>query len=215
MNWWILKKGLLTSGSVLQSGLRQAKHIKFAIPCLSLYVNSGHYYRIPLLLAYIMTDSSTYGDIGQVIQGGPQRWETFPHVDQFFKDHGHLLTIAVKLGDQRIGFVLIFDGSKKLIGYADAMDFARELLVYHTIEKRINSPTKTEQLFQYTERGKDPANEIGDAFSSFRKSIIRSTDTKEIVTQLIKSEQTEAIAINDDNMYVIKLEKMIKLATES
>jgi hypothetical protein len=103
---------------------------------------------------------------------------------------------------------------KKIIGYADAMDFVIELLVYQTIEKGSISPTQTERLFQYTQPGKDFAKEIGNAFSSFRKSIIRSTDTKEIVTQLIKSEQTEAIAIKDDNMFVIKLEKLIKFVTE-
>jgi hypothetical protein len=76
---------------------------KAAIPCLYLYVNSGHYYRIPLLLAYILTDATTSEDIEPIIQCGPQRWEAFPHAGDFFEDHGHLLTKLVESGDQRIG----------------------------------------------------------------------------------------------------------------
>ena len=188
---------------------------KAAIPCLSMYVNSGHYYRIPLLLAYILTDAATSEDIEPIIQSGPQRWEAFPHAGDFFKDHGHLLTKPVESGDQRIGYILFYNGPDNLIGYADAMAFARELLVYQAIEKGTGPLAPTEMIFQRTPRGKDPADEIGNAFSSFRQNIIRSTETKTIVTQLIKSEQAEAIAVKDDQLFVIRLEKMIKLATKS
>ena len=188
---------------------------KAAVPCLSLYVNSGNYYRIPLLLAYILTDAATSEDIKPIIQGGPQRWEAFPHAGEFFKEHGHLLTKPVESGDQRIGYILFYSGPDDLIGYADAMAFARELLVYQAIEKGTGPLAPTEMIFQRTPRGKDPADEIGNAFSSFRQNIIRSTETKTIVTQLIKSEQAEAIAVKDDQLFVIRLEKMIKLATKS
>jgi hypothetical protein len=87
--------------------------------------------------------------------------------------------------------------------------------VYQTIEVENPSPTSTERLLQYTPHGRNPADEIAHAFSSFRRNIIQSTDTKAIVSQLIESEQAEAIAFKDGQLFIIRLEKMIKLATES
>ncbi len=37
------------------------------IPCLSIYVNAGHYYKVGLLLAYLMTDLATRDSIKDIL----------------------------------------------------------------------------------------------------------------------------------------------------
>jgi len=73
-----------------------------------------------MLLAYLYTSETTRSAIKPVIKSG--RWESFPDA-AFLDKYG--------LASQGVRCLLVYDGDRNhLVGFADANQFASELMAY-------------------------------------------------------------------------------------
>jgi hypothetical protein len=126
-----------------------------------------------------------------------RQWEKFPGPD-YVRNFG-FTTLGVHC-------LLIYDRNKEnLVGFADANQFANELLAYQhsglqrIVDKAINK------------RGIDITH-VQQYFPSVSKNVLQDTQMKPLVKRMINEQIPEAMALKNGRPYLLQLEKVIKLA---
>ena len=129
-------KGDISKWEPYAAWLTRRNRPKDSSPCLAIAVNAGHHYKISLLLAYPMTSTETAGPIQSILFRGDDSWRRFPRADGFFEKYGRMLTESPERYTNHVEYVLFFDGSiANPIGYANALDWARNLLIYQELDE--------------------------------------------------------------------------------
>lgn len=169
------------------------------VPCLSLTVNAGRNYDVGLLLAYLLTNSQTESLIRSVISRGPPGWAAFPE-DTFTDEHG--------FPEPSVKYVLIYDGtSRKLIGYADAKLFTRELLLYKNAGKR-------KLVEDALNRGSSTSVEdIEKLFKAFISQVAEKKNAYEAAEEMLGREISEMALLHNGKTYLIKLSKIVRIVS--
>lgn len=181
------------------------------MPCLSIYVNAGNY-KVGLLLAYLMTDRATRDSIKDILHKPGRQWEKFPRVENFFKENGRFLVEnpQTKRGGL-IRYVLFFDGSQdKVVGYADAISFARELLIY----QELGMSNEIEDILSHTTGSATVSKVLANKFSSIRTNTTRESDVRKIVKNMIEKKKPEVAVFTERTSFLVKIEKVIQIATQ-
>lgn len=171
-----------------------------AKPSLSLTFNAGNSYDVGLLLAYLLTSERTRSAIENVIPD-QQAWGAFPD-DSFIEEFG--------LNVEGVDWVLFFDRTpEKLIAYADATEFIRELAVY---QAHGLGPNISALLNQQTS---EIAQMLRKRFASIRTDVFSDSGPPEVVRDMITRRLSVAAVVDNANRYVVRLENAIKLAAAS
>lgn len=168
-------------------------------PALSLTLNAGRHYVVGLILGYLLANKQNENLIMAELRGGPSAWEKFP--DQ--KNLGRFGEIRTNLR-----YVLFYNSRKnRLLGFADAAVFTRELLLYHfqgrasDIEKILNEP------------GKASVKTMRTYFTSFTPAVFEAANAYEAVKQMIEMKVGYGVALYQEKPWHISLANIIKLAS--
>jgi hypothetical protein len=167
---------------------------------LTLTLNANGSYQLGLLLAYVMTSNTTQADIAGVIRSGG--WYKFPS-SEFLARHGTDV--------EGVRWILFFDRQpSNLVAYAEATSLANELLAYQQaglggeIEHLLNDPQP------------DPAQALAGKLASVRTQILHEANTQAIVRSMLERQIPVAAVVGDDgHRYLVRLERVIKLATQT
>ena len=214
----IYPKGDISRWESYASWLKRSDRPEGSVPCLSIAVNAGHHYKVSLLLAYLMTSKETTGPIQSILFRAGDSWRRFPRVEGFFEAYGNILAESPSRFTHRLGYVLFFDGTPaNPIGYANAMDWARDLLIYQELDEpgTENRIEKIEKMLSELPAGKDAKAALAMNFSSFRQSIIKSSSVKGIVQNMVENKLAEAVVFTDKEIYIVELGKIVALATRA
>lgn len=166
-------------------------------PCLSLTLNADNHYNLNMLLLYLFTNPNTT----RFIQGlpPPEKFE-FPS-KEFFK--------KFRIPEPEVKYVLFFDGTNnQLIGYAPAILFAKELLVYletgnqSTIENILNNPSM------------DFLEEFEKHFNSFSNNVLIQKDAYAVAKEMISKKYNETAVIYEDKLYIASLTYIVSLVSQ-
>jgi hypothetical protein len=127
-----------------------------------------------------------------------------------------MLTESPSKFANHLGYVLFFDSTPaNPIGYANAIDWARDLLIYQGLDEAgtDKSIEKVEKMLNQTPPGTDAQTVLAILFSSFRPTIIKTSSVNDIVQQLVKNKLSEAAVFTDTEIYIVELAKIVALAT--
>ena len=165
--------------------------------CLSVTINARHHYVTGMLLAYLHTSDVTRETIKQSINRNG--WKVFPD-ESFIEKHG--------IATQGVRCLLVYDGDKEhLVGFADASQFANELLAYQ--KHGLSSVAETALNGRDTDVAK-----LKQSFSSISMVVLPSMETELLVQRMLKEQIAEAAVLKDKRPYLLQLEKIIKLAVK-
>ncbi|MFX0201601.1 MAG: hypothetical protein ACFFCW_36255 [Candidatus Hodarchaeota archaeon] len=182
--------------------LSEMQQKKNSLPCLYLTLNANKRYRIGLLLAYLLTGTDNRIRLAMhEIVGERDKWKVFPD-NEFIKQFG--------IAPDAVQYVLFYDRNpSNMIGYADAKDFVKELLLYRSL----GQSQKIETLFNSPQD--DARKALRQKFSSVKTHIVIERDISKIVNTMIEEDTSEIAVIDQQRRYLIKLERVIKLAATS
>jgi hypothetical protein len=167
-------------------------------PCLSFELNASRHYNVNLMLAYLFTNKATRDTISHVISGG---WWGFP--DEPFINRFGFPELAIK-------HVLFYDGSaRRLIGYADAKLFAKELWLY----LKTGEQGRIEDILNR----RDPAFEenMKKYFKSYKSShhVTKAKDAYAAAKEMLKRKINELAVVYNGKVYLVKLSAIVKLVS--
>jgi hypothetical protein len=129
----------------------------------------------------------------------PDLWDKFP-------DNDTLQAIGEIQSDLK--YVLFYDSSKsRLLGFADASLFARELLV---LQKQ-GRTSKIEELLK--EPGKASASSMKPYFTSFNPRVLKGTTSYDVAQEMINEKFNDGVLLHKGIPWFVSLANMIKLAT--
>ena len=166
-------------------------------PAIGLIVNADRDYIVGLILAYLLANENSQDLIMQKLQQR-EDWSTFP-------DHETLQVIGDIRSD--LQFVLFYDQSKsRLLGYADASLFAKELLV-HQKQGRIS---EIEELLKVP--GKANGSRIEKYFTSFSSRILEGVTSYDVAREMIQMRFNDGVFLHQGRPWFVSLSNMIKLA---
>jgi len=168
-------------------------------PSLSLTLNAGHHYDSGLLLAYLLTSEATRVELGGVV-GNHQAWHTFAAEPLYLKNFVP--------GVGRVRWVLFYDKSgQDLVAFADAHAFVQELMVYH----RLGHHERVDTVFNHPTA--NPVAALQKVFPSIQNAVFRTASPSELVRVMIDRELAVSVAAAGPRPYVVRLERMIQLAS--
>jgi hypothetical protein len=178
--------------------LQRYAGVKDKVTSLSLTVGAGRRYDAGLLLAYLLTNPQTQSFIGsRVIERGA--WETFPTPD-FISSYG--------FAEPSVGYVLFYYGEpKRLVGFANARLFVRELLLY------VESGRKREIEEKLNRRYPDAVQELAIYFQSFRRNVADVTDAYMTAVKMLKEKTNEMVVLHEGNLYFVNLTNIVQIVS--
>jgi hypothetical protein len=167
-------------------------------PAIGFTVNANRSYSIGLTLGYLLANQTNLDLIMEKLNE-PEGWNKFP-------DNDTLQAIDEIQSDLK--YVLFYDGSKsRLLGFADASLFARELLV---LQKQGRS-SKIEELLKTP--GKASASSMKPYFTSFNPRVLKGTTSYDVTQEMINEKFNDGVLLHKGTPWFVSLANMIKLAT--
>ncbi len=167
-------------------------------PAIGFTVNANRTYRVGLTLGYLLANQTNFDLIMEKLNE-PEGWNKFP-------DNDTLKAIDEIQSDLK--YVLFYDGSKsRLLGFADANLFARELLVL----KKQGRMSDIEELLRVP--GKASVSSMKAYFTSFSPRVLRGTSSYDVAQEMINEKFNDGVLLHDGTPWFVSLANMIKLAT--
>lgn len=163
-------------------------------PSLSLTFGANHRYNSGLLLAYLLTSERTLDVVSEVVDTHSQ-WESF--------DAANLYVQAFSENIAHVRWVLFYQ-QDKLIAFANAKDFARELSVYH----RAGEDGRISGILNR----RTPLAALLAEFPSIATAVYETISPERLVAEMIEQELPISVATEQQVPYVARLEKMIRIA---
>ena len=107
--------------------------------------------------------------------------------------------------------MLIYDGAsepRKLVGYADANLFAKELLLYKSAERS----TEIERILRQTDL---TLGEFARYFATFRTEVVNKdvANAYEAAEEMLTSGFNEILLVSKREVYLVELSKIVKIAS--
>jgi hypothetical protein len=171
---------------------------KEVAPSLSITFNAHHHYNAGLLLAYLLTSTATRADLEAVVTHGSQ-WKSF-NAEQLY-------LVNLNQASAQLQWVLFYDQSaQNLVGFADAQDFIRELMTYHSLGKH----EEIEDILNHP--SEMPIAALQNKFSSIQTAVFKTESPSNLVGAMINQQLAVSVAAAGPRPYVVHLERMIKLA---
>jgi hypothetical protein len=168
-------------------------------PAIAITVNANRSYVVGLILAYLLANEDNQNAIMTSLRPGWRAWKQFPD-DTMLRSMGGI--------HPKVKYVLFYDGDKnRLLGFADASMFARELLLYQyqglaeSIGPILNEP------------GRASGEIMKNTFSSFHSAVFSADSAYEAARELIERKANSGVSVYQGKPWFISLSKVIKLAT--
>lgn len=168
-------------------------------PCLSINIGADGHYNVGLLLAYLLTAPHTQDVIRPIIEDGT--WDNIP---------ANELLNQLRLNGPRLKCALFFDrDTENLIGYADVLEFSSELIAYTDLGRKVD----VENVLNNPHVNASDA--LTDFFQSVKPYVTTKPTIKEVVHAMLEQQTSEIAVMTDKGIDLVKLEKVVQLATRS
>lgn len=173
---------------------------KKSAPALSLMLNTGRRnYITELILAFLLADIQNISLIEERLGRNKSEWREFPD-EATIKELGRLRS--------GLAYVLFFNkSSDHLMGFANATEFAQELLLL----KQQGKSKDIENMFN--RQSLTDAEKMKKYFTSFKSMVFPFENPYDAARELIEQKENEAVIFNKKKQWFISLANVIKLAT--